>query len=149
LRILIISLIFHPFTSNSHTMSIRDSVTSNRDSIASTTSRFSSLLTPSSNTHSTSRPSSSLSYHPPQPSSFSGTSTPQASVIPPSSKRTSIIYDRSLNKPKSTSNSTSLSTTGTSGGVGEVSLGAWMFLFGEIVQYTQKQVSGISEFEKR
>lgn len=28
-------------------------------------------------------------------------------------------------------------------------MGAWAFLFGEIVQYTQRQVSGISEFEKR
>ncbi|GAA5846487.1 hypothetical protein JCM5353_008015 [Sporobolomyces roseus] len=137
-------------------MSIRDSVTSNRDSITSTTSRFSSLLTPSSNTTSSSRPSSSLSHsHQTTPlsnPSFSGgTSTPTPSTPYPSSKRTSIIYDRSLNKPKSTSSSTgTLSSTGTGGGgVGEVSLGAWMFLFGEIVQYTQKQVSGISEFEKR
>lgn len=31
----------------------------------------------------------------------------------------------------------------------EVGLGAWAFLFGEIVQYTQRRVSGIGEFEKR
>lgn len=31
----------------------------------------------------------------------------------------------------------------------EVALGAWAFLFSEIIQYTQKRVSGIGEFEKR
>ncbi|KWU45890.1 TRAPP I complex [Rhodotorula sp. JG-1b] len=31
----------------------------------------------------------------------------------------------------------------------EISLGAWAFLFGEIVRYTQQRVSGISEFENR
>ncbi|GAA5940686.1 TRAPP subunit TRS31 [Sporobolomyces koalae] len=148
-------------------MSIRDS----RDSIASTsttTSRFSSLLTPSgpggtSSTHHhqpTSRPASISSY----PISTSITSNPTHSNHHLSSststtsgisnggggvngvggasgggggfaaqKRTMVIYDRNLNKSRGT----------------EVSLGAWMFLFGEIVQYTQKRVSGISEFEKR
>jgi len=44
-----------------------------------------------------------------------------------------VIYDRPLTRSRGS----------------EVSLGAWNYLFGEIVQYTQKQVSGISEFEKR
>lgn len=48
-------------------------------------------------------------------------------------RRGSVIYERSL-----------ASTRGR-----EVSLGGWAFLFGEIVQYTQKRVSGIGEFEKR
>jgi len=49
------------------------------------------------------------------------------------SKRASVVYERSL-----------AATRGK-----EVSLGGWAFLFGEIVQYTQKRVSGIGEFEKR
>ncbi|GAA5897384.1 TRAPP subunit TRS31 [Sporobolomyces salmoneus] len=114
---------------------------SNRDSIASTTSRFSSLLAPSSasisTTHSSSstRPSSTAPSSYPIPSSSSGVS----SSTTPATTRTergggsSLIYDRPVTRSRGS----------------EVSLGAWNYLFGEIVQYTQKQVSGISEFEKR
>jgi len=43
------------------------------------------------------------------------------------------IYDRNLNKTR----------------IAEVSLSAYAFLFSEIVQYTQKRVSGIGELERR
>ncbi|KAF6766446.1 TRAPP complex subunit trs31 [Ephemerocybe angulata] len=43
------------------------------------------------------------------------------------------IYDRNLNKARSS----------------EVSASAYAFLFSEIVQYTQKRVSGINDFERR
>ncbi|GAA6011216.1 hypothetical protein JCM11491_006760 [Sporobolomyces phaffii] len=118
---------------------------SNRDSIASTTSRFSSLLTPSSASTSTTFPissssPSSASSHPAAPPSLAGSAySASAAPLQPATtsdgaaKRTTVIYDRPVTKSRQT----------------EVSLGAWQFLFGEIVQYTQKQVSGISEFEKR
>ncbi|GAA5979922.1 hypothetical protein JCM21900_003439 [Sporobolomyces salmonicolor] len=100
-------------------MSARDSG-SVRDSVISSTSRFSSLLSPAP-------PSSRSSTFPiPQPS-------PALPPLPANQKRTSAIYDRPLVKSRGA----------------EVSLGAWAFLFGEIIQYTQKRVSGISEFEKR
>ncbi|KZV74712.1 TRAPP I complex [Peniophora sp. CONT] len=43
------------------------------------------------------------------------------------------IYDRPLNKARA----------------GEVSVSSFAFLFSEIVQYTQKRVAGISDFERR
>ena len=43
------------------------------------------------------------------------------------------IYDRSLNKTRGT----------------EVSAAAFAFLFSEIVQYTQKRVSGINDLERQ
>lgn len=49
------------------------------------------------------------------------------------SKRTTAIYERPLSKSRSA----------------EVSLSAWAFLFSETIQYTQKRVSGVAEFEKR
>ncbi|TNY23277.1 TRAPP complex subunit trs31 [Rhodotorula diobovata] len=101
-------------------MSSRDSG-SVRDSVLSSTSRFSSLLSPAAN--STSHTSTF-----PLPSA-----TPALPPLPPGQRRTSAIYDRPLVKSRGA----------------EVSLGAWAFLFAEIVQYTQKRVSGISEFEKR
>ncbi|ORY88962.1 NO signaling/Golgi transport ligand-binding domain-containing protein [Leucosporidium creatinivorum] len=108
-------------------MTNRDSLTpSVRDSISST-SRFSSLLSPTSTPSTTTTPRSSSSTFPiPQPS-------PSLPPLPPNLKRTSIIYDRPLPKARGT----------------EVALGAWAFLFSEIIQYTQKRVSGIGEFEKR
>lgn len=103
-------------------MSNRDS-NSVRDSFTSSTSRFSSLLHPG----------------PPSSSARSSTTFPLSQAppllppLPANQKRTSIIYDRPLVKSRGA----------------EVSLGAWAFLFAEIVSYTQKRVSGISEFEKR
>ncbi|KAK4700315.1 trafficking protein particle complex subunit 5, partial [Phenoliferia sp. Uapishka_3] len=97
----------------------------NRDSVSSSTSRFSSLLSPTTSTPSLiSSRSSTFPIPPPLPS------LPQ---LPPNSKRTSLIYDRQLTKSRGS----------------EVSAGAWAFLFSEIIQYTQKRVSGIGEFEKR
>ncbi|GAA5823813.1 hypothetical protein JCM11251_003306 [Rhodosporidiobolus azoricus] len=112
-------------------MSNRDSG-SVRDSVLSSTSRFSSLLTPGSHSH------------PPPPASTSGRSSttfplPHSTTplplapSPANLKRTTAIYDRPVTKTRGA----------------EVALGAWTFLFAEIVQYTQKRVSGISEFEKR
>ena len=43
------------------------------------------------------------------------------------------IYDRNLNKTRTT----------------EVSASAFAFLFSEVVQYTQKRVSGINDLERR
>ncbi|BGP18642.1 hypothetical protein JCM10213_004192 [Rhodosporidiobolus nylandii] len=100
-------------------MSNRDSG-SVRDSVISSTSRFSSLLSPAP-------PSTRSSTFPLPPA------PPPLPPLPGSQKRTSVIYDRPLVKSRGA----------------EVSLGAWAFLFGEIVQYTQRRVSGISEFEKR
>lgn len=50
----------------------------------------------------------------------------------PAAPRTS-IYDRPLNKTRTA----------------EVSAGAFAFLFSEVVQYTQKRVSGINDLERR
>ncbi|KAH8917219.1 TRAPP I complex [Atractiella rhizophila] len=58
---------------------------------------------------------------------------PSASGSAPSSKRTSLIYDRPINKTKNS----------------EVALSAWEFWFSEIVQYTQGRVAGIADFEKK
>ncbi|SCV71482.1 BQ2448_3070 [Microbotryum intermedium] len=48
-------------------------------------------------------------------------------------RRMTLIYDRPITKSRGN----------------EISLGAWSYLLAEIVQYTQKRVSGIGEFEKR
>ncbi|KAI5480899.1 TRAPP complex subunit Trs31 [Pseudohyphozyma bogoriensis] len=96
--------------------SVRDSIVSSR----STSSRFSSLLSPA-------LPSSRSSTFPiPLPS-------PTLPPLPSNQKRIVAIYERPLAKSRGS----------------EVALGAWAFLFSEIVQYTQKKVSGIGEFEKR
>ncbi|BGP26592.1 TRAPP complex subunit Trs31 [Rhodotorula toruloides] len=100
-------------------MSNRDSG-SVRDSVVSSTSRFSSLLSPGAVSSTTS------TFPIPQ-------SVPSLPPLPANQKRTSVIYDRPLVKSRGA----------------EVSLGAWAYLFAELVQYTQKRVSGISEFEKR
>jgi hypothetical protein len=68
----------------------------------------------------------------------------QSSLDPPPSARFSLpstqarlnrpnIYDRSLNKTRTA----------------EVSGSAFAFLFSEVVQYTQKRVSGINDLERR
>ncbi|KAL8284126.1 hypothetical protein RQP46_004875 [Phenoliferia psychrophenolica] len=94
----------------------------NRDSTSSSTSRFSSLLSPAPQVGS----SRSSTFPIPLP-------TPSLPPLPANSKRTALIYDRAVTKSRGA----------------EVSAGAWAFLFSEIVQYTQKRVSGIGEFEKR
>ena len=43
------------------------------------------------------------------------------------------IYDRNLNKTR----------------IAEISASAFAFLFSEMVQYTQKRVSGINDLERR
>lgn len=108
-------------------MSNRDS-SSVRDSVVSSTSRFSSLLSPSAAAASSS--TSTLSQ-PGFPAAIGATTT--ATSTTGLAKRTAAIYDRPVTKSRGA----------------EVSLGAWAFLFGEIVHYTQQRVSGISEFEKR
>lgn len=50
-----------------------------------------------------------------------------------STKRSTTIYERNLNKTRNA----------------EVSLSAWAFMFSEVVQYTQKRVSGIGDLERR
>lgn len=105
-------------------MSNRDSG-SVRDSVVSSTSRFSSLLSPTAAGASSSPPI------PPSTSPLLPHSPTPAHVHLP--KRTAAIYDRPVTKSRGA----------------EISLGAWAFLFAEIVRYTQQRVSGISEFENR
>lgn len=100
----------------------RDSASARDSLLSTTTSRFSSLLSPAP----PSARSTSSTFPIPAP-------TPSLPSLPANSKRTSLIYDRPLSKTRG----------------GEVSLGAWAFLFSEMIQYTQKRVSGIGEFEKR
>jgi hypothetical protein len=65
------------------------------------------------------------------------TTSSRFSVAPTTSQQrighNSSIYDRSLNKTR----------------LSEVSASAFAFLFSEIVQYTQKRVSGIGDLERR
>ena len=63
---------------------------------------------------------------PSAPSINTALATPRSGVRPN-------IYDRNLNKTRTT----------------EVSAAAFAFLFSEVVQYTQKRVSGIADLERR
>lgn len=111
---------------------------SSRDSVASSRSRFSSLLAPGSSTApssssaSTAVPGSSALATPSSAPAGAGASLSNAQHAG-QAKRVAAIYDRPVTKSRGA----------------EVSLGAWAFLFGEIVHYTQQRVSGISEFEQR
>lgn len=67
---------------------------------------------------------------------FSLPSTPSINTTLAAPKTTNArpnIYDRNLNKTRAT----------------EVSASAFAFLFSEVVQYTQKRVSGINDLERR
>ncbi|KAK4057122.1 Trafficking protein particle complex subunit 31 [Microbotryomycetes sp. JL221] len=115
---------------DSGTGSVASASSSARDSFVST-SRLSSLLSSSSashhqQTHTSSATTSKSSFPIPQAS-------PSLPPLPPNLKRTSAIYDRPVVRSRGQ----------------DLSLAAWTYLFGEIVQYTQKRVTGISEFEKR
>jgi trafficking protein particle complex subunit 5 len=69
-------------------------------------------------------------------SRFSLPSAPSINTTLGSTKPTGIrpnIYDRNLNKTRTA----------------EVSASAFAFLFSEVVQYTQKRVSGINDLERR
>ncbi|KAG8999951.1 TRAPP subunit trs31 [Tulasnella sp. JGI-2019a] len=55
------------------------------------------------------------------------------STLGPVNKRNTAIYDRNLNKTR----------------LSEVGMSSWAFLFSEMVQYTQKRVSGIGDLERR
>ncbi|GAA5963435.1 hypothetical protein JCM3765_003071 [Sporobolomyces pararoseus] len=147
---------------------------SNRDSITSTTSRFSSLLTSSGATIS-SRPSSVIGGGGFPSSSSSSTSSHSPAAYPTTTTSTiqssNVVSGSggSLSLHPDSSTSTTTTTIGGGGGGGlrgkresliyerpltrsrgtEISLTSWNFLFGEIIQYTQKQVIGISEFEKK
>ncbi|KAG9050956.1 hypothetical protein FS837_000619 [Tulasnella sp. UAMH 9824] len=83
------------------------------------------------------RPSSSLGSRPTstvgRPTSVATGTTIASSGLNVSTKRTNTIYDRNLNKTR----------------MAEVSLSAWAFMFSEVVQYTQKRVSGIGDLERR
>ncbi|GAA5836953.1 hypothetical protein JCM3766R1_006489 [Sporobolomyces carnicolor] len=127
---------------------------SNRDSIASTTgtSRFSHLLTPTSNGSSGGGgggqiplPSSSSSAttlaantsgapstSPSSTTGGGGATTTSATTATPI-RRGTVIYDRPLTKSRQA----------------EVSLSAWQYLFGELVQHEQRLVTGIAEFERK
>lgn len=59
--------------------------------------------------------------------------TPLSTVISPQVRSKANIYERNLNKTRTA----------------EVSLSAFAFLFSEIVQYTQKRVTGIGDLERR
>lgn len=61
------------------------------------------------------------------------TSTTALSTTTTNTKTRAAIYDRNLNKTRAS----------------QVSLSAYAFLFSEIVQYTQKRVSGIGDLERR
>lgn len=103
-----------------------------------TTNRFSALLPGGASLRSASSSSlSTSSYVVPTATanSGSGSVTTGAAALLGSNgaRRTTTIYDRNVIKSRGS----------------EVSLGAWAFLFSEIVQYTQRRVSGIGEFEKR
>ena len=65
-------------------------------------------------------------------SSSSATAFTNTAVVPTNLVRPN-IYDRPLNKARNS----------------EVSLPAFAFLFGEMVQYTQKRVGGIADFERK
>ncbi|KIO15431.1 hypothetical protein M407DRAFT_247235 [Tulasnella calospora MUT 4182] len=83
------------------------------------------------------RPSSSLGSRPTstvgRPISVGTGTTLASSGSNVVTKRTNTIYDRNLNKTR----------------LAEVSLGAWSFMFSEVVQYTQKRVAGIGDLERR
>lgn len=83
---------------------------------------------------STTSQSSSTDHLSPTSSStrFSIPSAPTAASNKSSAPRPN-IYDRNLNKTR----------------VSEVSASAFSFLFSEVVQYTQKRVSGINDLERR
>lgn len=105
-------------------------------SSAQSSSRFSALLSPSLTSPSLrSLSSSSLNLSSPPPPSTSPplSTTSTTTIMPGGEKRTSSIYERNVIKSRGS----------------EVSLGAWAFLFSEIVQYTQRRVSSVGEFEKR
>ncbi|KAK4052347.1 Trafficking protein particle complex subunit 31 [Microbotryomycetes sp. JL201] len=112
------------------------SSSSARESVAST-SRLSTLLSAASlgssgqaaqqpHSQGSSAASASSSFPIPQPS-------PSLPPLPPGLRRSGAIYDRPIVRSRGQ----------------DVSLAAWAFLFGEIIQYTQKKVKGIGEFEKR
>ncbi|KAM0790737.1 hypothetical protein ACM66B_004592 [Microbotryomycetes sp. NB124-2] len=105
-----------------------------RDSVASA-SRLSSLLSVG-----TTAAAASSSQHHSNGSAAANSSSfpiPQASPslppLPLSQRRAGLIYDRPITRSRGQ----------------DVSLAAWAFLFGEIIQYTQRKVKGIGEFEKR
>lgn len=64
---------------------------------------------------------------PSAPSINTALGTPKPALVRPN------IYDRNLNKTRTA----------------EVSTSAFAFLFSEVVQYTQKRVSGINDLERR
>ncbi|KAG8905835.1 TRAPP subunit trs31 [Tulasnella sp. 403] len=90
-----------------------------------------SVTRPSSSSNVSTRPGSSTPGG--RPSSLTAT----ANATPPGSqavsKRTTTIYERNLNKTR----------------LVEVSMSVWAFMFSEVVQYTQKRVSGIGDLERR
>jgi len=94
-----------------------------RQSVLSTTSQASSSDHFSPTTSST---RFSLPGAPSIQSTLASSKNPANRVVPN-------IYERNLNKSRSI----------------EVSVAAYAFLFSEIVQYTQKRVSGINDFERR
>lgn len=110
---------------------VRNSYATMSASVSSqSTSRFSALLSPSTTSPSLRSISSSSSVNN-VPSSYAVSSPPLPHAS--TSMRTSVIYERNVIKSRGS----------------EVNLGAWAFLFSEIIQYTQRRVSGIGEFEKR
>jgi hypothetical protein len=66
-------------------------------------------------------------------SSATAFTNPSHTPVPASNLVRPNIYDRPLNKTRNS----------------EVALAAFAFLFGEMVQYTQKRVGGIADFERK
>lgn len=91
-------------------------------------SRFSVLSNSSLSSAELLSPASSTRFSLPSAPSINTTLvTPKPALSRPN------IYDRNLNKTRTT----------------EVSASAFAFLFSEVVQYTQKRVSGINDLERR
>lgn len=94
----------------------------------------------------------SVDSNPSLPSRLSAlmTSTPAGSSAPSGTSYPFNIPSTSTSNPKRNSAASSIlerpinKTKGS-----EVSLAAWAFMFSEIIQYTQRRVSGIAEFEKK
>ncbi|KAG8781619.1 TRAPP subunit trs31 [Serendipita sp. 401] len=101
-------------------------------STSSLPSEHSSLSASSSSTRFSLPPTSGTGTPVPMPSSASVLTLSKTPLTATNVNRPN-IYDRPLNKTKTS----------------EVSLAAFAFLFSEMIQYTQKRVNGIADFERR
>ena len=115
--------VLHPRLSALSTGSLPSSASTSSDPNTPPSSRYSLPPIPSSSTTAAYTASSSATVF----TNAINATVAAANLVRPN------IYDRPLNKTRS----------------GEVSLAAFAFLFGEMVQYTQKRVGGIADFERK